>query len=147
MAALDLRCYARVAISSYSWLQRPGFSRYRAQALGTRLQELRHVGSVVTHRLSCPLACGIFPDQGSNPSPVSHPLYHQEKSNGSYYTTNCETERTALFFYFHFCFVFQAARYRGPLIRALFSHLVPSVFGLPLPLPSSSRLSHNSSFF
>ena len=28
----------------------------------------RHAGSVaVAHRLSCPAACGIFPDQGLNP--------------------------------------------------------------------------------
>ena len=32
----------------------------RAQALG-------HV--VVVHRLSCPMVCGIFPDQGINPCP------------------------------------------------------------------------------
>ena len=37
-----------------------GFSRCRAQALGC-------MGSVVVvHRLSCPTARGIFPDQGSN---------------------------------------------------------------------------------
>ena len=34
------------------------------------------------HRLSCSEACGIFPDQGSNPSPLhwpadSYPLCHQ----------------------------------------------------------------------
>ena len=39
-------------------------SRCRAQALG-------HPDSaVVAHRLSCSKACGIFPDQGSNPSPL-----------------------------------------------------------------------------
>ena len=37
---------------------------------------------VVAHRLSCPLACGIFPDQGLNMCPLhwqadSYPLYHQ----------------------------------------------------------------------
>ena len=32
----------------------------------------RRVGSVVAaHGPSCPMACGIFPDQGSNPSPCS----------------------------------------------------------------------------
>ena len=49
---------------------------------------LRSTGSrcsgsvVVAHRPSCPAACGIFPDQGSNPCPLhwqadSQPLCHQ----------------------------------------------------------------------
>ena len=43
----------------------------------------RHAGSVVVaHRPSCSTACGIFPDQGSNPCPLhwqadSQPLCHQ----------------------------------------------------------------------
>ena len=43
----------------------------------------RRAGSVVVaHRLSCSAACGIFPDQGSNPCPLhwqadSQPLCHQ----------------------------------------------------------------------
>ena len=59
------------------------------------LQQLWHVGSavvargfqsagsaVVAHGLSCSVACGIFPDQGSNPCPLhwqvdSQPLCHQ----------------------------------------------------------------------
>ena len=59
-----------------------------AQVLGTRAQWLSHVGSrarasvVVVHRLRCPMACGIFPDQGSNLWPLhwwvdSYPLDHQ----------------------------------------------------------------------
>ena len=50
---------------------------------GQELQPLRHVDSVaVAHRLSCFAACGIFPDQGSNPCPLqwqadSHPLNQQ----------------------------------------------------------------------
>ena len=36
---------------------------------------------VVEHRLSCPLACGIFPDQGSNP--CSKPLVHKGNPNTS----------------------------------------------------------------
>ena len=40
------------------------FSCCRAQALG-------HTGfSSCAHGLSCPMACGIFPDQGSNPCPL-----------------------------------------------------------------------------
>ena len=44
----------------------------------------RRTGSVVVaHRPSCSVACGIFPDQGSNPCPLhwqadSQPLRHQE---------------------------------------------------------------------
>ena len=43
----------------------------------------RHAGSViVAHGPSCSVACGIFPDQGSNPCPLhwqadSQPLRHQ----------------------------------------------------------------------
>ena len=41
----------------------------RLEALG--LQSLQHTGSVaVVHGLSCPMACGIFLDQGSNPCPL-----------------------------------------------------------------------------
>ena len=43
----------------------------------------RRAGSViVAHGPSCSVACGIFPDQGSNPCPLhweadSQPLHHQ----------------------------------------------------------------------
>ena len=42
----------------------------------------RRAGSVVAHGLSCSAACGILPDQGSNPCPLhwqadSQPLCHQ----------------------------------------------------------------------
>ena len=54
----------------------------------SRLLLLRSTGSrragsvVVAHGLSCSAACGIFPDQGSNPCPLhwqadSQPLRHQ----------------------------------------------------------------------
>ena len=41
--------------------------------------------AVVEHRLSCPVACGIFPDQASNPHALnwqadSLPLDHQRSS-------------------------------------------------------------------
>ena len=63
------------------------------------LQQLWHAGSVVVahglqsagslfvvHGLSCSTACGIFPDQGSNPCPLhwqvdSQPLRHQGSPN------------------------------------------------------------------
>ena len=59
-----------------------------ARALGVRpsvvvARGLQSAGSVVVaHGLSCSAACGIFPDQGSNPCPLhqqadSQPLRHQ----------------------------------------------------------------------
>ena len=47
------------------------------------LQNSQHAGSVLmTHRLSCSMACAIFLGQGSNPRPVhwqvdSYPLFHR----------------------------------------------------------------------
>ena len=61
---------------------------------GTWFLEFR---SVVAHRLSCPAAYGILPDQGLNPCPLhcqadSQPLEHQGSpflnSWGLYYSTN-----------------------------------------------------------
>ena len=47
-------------------------------SMGSRLAG----SAVVAHGLSCSVACGIFPDQGSNPCPLhwqvdSQPLHHQ----------------------------------------------------------------------
>ena len=57
--------------------QGPGFSLSRLLffwSLGYRVlrfQELQRVGSaVMTHRLSCSMACGIFPNQGAGPCPL-----------------------------------------------------------------------------
>ena len=53
----------------------------------------RRAGSViVAHRPSCSAACGIFPDQGSNPCPLhwqadSQPLCHQGSPAGGFLTT------------------------------------------------------------
>ena len=52
-----------------------GFCRCRAWALGMLASLVAARGLyitglvVVVHRLSCPVVCGIFPDQGSNPCP------------------------------------------------------------------------------
>ena len=71
LAVLGLRCCTR-AFSSCgegatlcrgAWASHcGGFSCCRARALGTR------ASVVVTHGLSCPVACGIFPNQGTNPA-------------------------------------------------------------------------------
>ena len=51
----------------------------------------RHAGSVVVaHGPSCSAACGIFPDQGSNPCPLhwqadSQPLRHQGSPINKYF--------------------------------------------------------------
>ena len=50
--------------------------------LQTRTGSRRAGSVIVAHRLSCSVACGIFPDQGSNPCPLhwqadSQPLRHQ----------------------------------------------------------------------
>ena len=47
---------------------------------------------VVAHRPSCSVACGIFPDQGSNPCPLhwqadSQPLHHQGSPVGRFLIT------------------------------------------------------------
>ena len=79
----------------------------------------RRAGSVVVaHGLSCSVACGIFPDQGSNPCPLhwqadSQPLRHQG-SPGLFFMVVYFFFRRVFFFVFVFCFwlrwVFVAAR-------------------------------------
>ena len=95
-----------VASRGHSWLRCAGFPLWRPlfvsehglQACG--LQQLWHVGSVVLPRglqstgsvvvvpgLSCSTACGILPDQGSNPCSLhrqadSQPLRHQRSPGG-----------------------------------------------------------------
>ena len=54
-------------------LSRPLFAEHGSRCAGS---------VVVAHGLSCSAACGIFPDQGSNPCPLhwqadSQPLCHQ----------------------------------------------------------------------
>ena len=70
-----------VASRGHSSLQCTGLSLLRPLLL--RSTGSRHAGSViVAHGPSCSVACGIFPDQGSNPCPLhwqadSQPLRHQ----------------------------------------------------------------------
>ena len=69
------------AIGGHSSSRCAGLSLSRALLL--RSTGSRHTGSVVVaHGPSCSAACGIFPDQGSNPCPLhwqadSQPLRHQ----------------------------------------------------------------------
>ena len=81
MAVLGLRC----CVQASHW---DGFSCCKARAPGTQAsvavaRGLQSAGSAaVAHGLSCSAACGILPDQGSNPCPLhwqadSQPLCHQ----------------------------------------------------------------------
>ena len=60
-----------------------GARAFHCRGLSLRGTGSRRAGSaVVAHGLSCCAACGIFPDQGSNPCPLhwqadSQPLRHQ----------------------------------------------------------------------
>ena len=85
MAVLGLRFCARALSSCGEW--GPLFIAVRGP-LTIEASLLRSTGSrcagsaIVAHGPSCPAACGIFPDQGSNPCPLhwqadSQPLRHQ----------------------------------------------------------------------
>ena len=85
LAVLGLRFCARAFSSCGKW--GPLFIAVRGLSLSRPLL-LRSTGSicarsvVVAHGPSCSAACGIFPDQGSNPCPLhwqadSQPLRHQ----------------------------------------------------------------------
>ena len=80
MTVLGLRFCARAFSSCGKW--GPLFIAVRRPLL-LRSTGSRRAGSViVAHGPSCSVACGIFPDQGSNPCPVhwqadSQPLHHQ----------------------------------------------------------------------
>ena len=74
MAALGLPCCGCASPNRSEWgllsscsaqaSHCSGFSCCGAQALGA------WASAVVAHRPSCPQACGIIPDQGSNPCPL-----------------------------------------------------------------------------
>ena len=78
-------CWVFVAVRGLSLVAASGgHSSSRCAGLSlSRPLLLRGAGSVVVaHGLSCSAACGIFPDQGSNPCPLhwqadSQPLRHQ----------------------------------------------------------------------
>ena len=85
MAVLGLHFCARAFSSCGQW--GPLFIAVRgpltiAASLAVE-HRLQSTGSVVVgHRISCSAACGILPDQGSNPCPLhwqadSQPLHHQ----------------------------------------------------------------------
>ena len=70
------------ASRGHSSLRCAGLSLSRPLLLW-RTGSRRAASVIVAHRPSCSVACGIFPDQGSNPCPLhwqadSQPLHHQE---------------------------------------------------------------------
>ena len=87
MAVLGLRFCVRAFSSCGKW--GPLFIAVRGPltvaASLVAEHRLQRAGSVVVaHGPSCSVACGIFPDQGSNPCPLhwqadSQPLHHQGK--------------------------------------------------------------------
>ena len=86
---VSVRGLSLVAASAgHSLLRCMGLSLSRPLLL--RSTGSRRAGSVVVvHGPSCSVACGIFPDQGSNPCPLhwqadSQPLCHQGSPNVSF---------------------------------------------------------------
>ena len=91
-------CWVFVAACRLSLVAASGrYSSSRCAGLSLlRPLLLRSTGSrragavVVVHRSSCSAACGVFPDQGSNPCPLhwqadSQPLRHQGSPNQNSY--------------------------------------------------------------
>ena len=107
MAVLCLRCCAwafLVAVSGgYSLLQCAGFSLSWLLLLWSTGST--RTGSVaVAHGPSCSVACGIFPDQGSNPCPLhwqadSQPLRHQGSPTITSFKWLCHCSDNHLFFF------------------------------------------------
>ena len=86
---VSVRGLSLVAASGgHSSLRCAGLSLSRPLLL--RSTGSRRAGSVVVaHRLSCSAACGVFPDQGSNPCPLhwqadSQPLRHEGSPYGGF---------------------------------------------------------------
>ena len=88
-------CWVFVSVRGLSLVAASG-GRSSSRCAGLSLSRpvlLRSTGSrrtgsvIVAHGPSCSMACGIFPDQGSNPCPLhwqadSQPLRHQESPCG-----------------------------------------------------------------
>ena len=96
----------------------------------------RRTGSaVVAHGPSCSTACGIFPDQGSNPCPLhwqadSQPLRHQGSPVAALLTSNASPVSCV-------CTLLMIARFDIIFVFGCFP-----TFSLCLPLPVSFSI-HN----
>ena len=90
-------CWVFVSVRGLSLIAASG-GHSSSRCAGLSLSQpllLRSTGSVVVaHGPSCSAACGILPDQGSNPRPLhwqadSQPLRHQGSPMGLFYLTFC----------------------------------------------------------
>ena len=136
MTALGLCCSARDFSSCWEQglLQLRGvgscggFSRCRAQALSVR------ASVVAAHGLSCPSACGIFPDQGLNPPALAGGFLTtgpRETSSVFYFMSPC----ICLFQYFMFyveSFVLLTLAYFTCIMFSRLTHVVTSIRVLSL---------------
>ena len=93
MAVLGLRFCARAFSSCGKWgplfiaVRGPHYRSLSLWSTGSRCAG----SAIVAHRPSCSTACGIFPDQGSNPCPLhwqadSQPLRHQGSPETKHFT-------------------------------------------------------------
>ena len=93
---------------------------------------LRSTGSrrassiIVAHRPSCSMACGIFPDQGSNPCPLhrqedSQPLRHQGSPVGRFLITKSTSSLVTGLFTFS---IFRYSVLAGCIFLAIY-HFFP----------------------
>ena len=95
-------CWVFVSVRGLSLVAESG-GHSSSQCAGLSLSRpllLRSTGSgragsvVVAHGSSCSAACGIFPDQGSNPCPLhwqadSQPLHHREAPLQIFWSLDC----------------------------------------------------------
>ena len=90
----------------------------------------RRAGSViVAHGPSCSVACGVFPDQGSNPRPLhwqadSQPLCHQ----GSPVNVILDVDYAVVMIHSCYCFLLNSS----VVSRMYWSSLLHFIFSLPL---------------
>ena len=78
------------------------------------MQAVEHAGSVVAvHGRCCPEACGMFPDQGSNPCPVA----------GRFFTTGSPGKSSCLFLY-----IFQVCKGNSKAVTLLYLEVYGPIF-------------------
>ena len=112
-------CWVFVSVRGLSLVaESGGHSSLRCAGLSlSRPLLLRRTGSrctgsvVVAHGPSCSAACGILPDQGSNPCPLhwqadSQPLHHQGSPHPHFYSYSIFTSVELIALLYHILFHF-----------------------------------------